>query len=560
VLYSSRVNQQRFPREQGGVLALMGVLLAACSSGREEGARALLDLPASTTRTDVVTYHNDVARTAQNLTETLLTPARVRPQTFGLLRELAVTGRVDAQPLYLSHLQMNGTAHNVVFVATEHGLMYAFDADTGGQLWVSSLIGSGETPSNPVYGCNQVEPEIGISSTPVIDRTSAQSGVIYAVAMSMDASGQYIQRIHALDVTTGVEMAGGPQTIQAKYQANGHTTRFDPTVHKERAALLLLNGIVYTTWSSHCDVAPYGGWIIGYDARTLQQTSALNLAANNGGAAGPAIWQGAGGPAADPEGNIYVLAGNGVFDTVLDANGFPSKGNYGNSFVKITVANGELSVADYFSMSQTVLESAMDRDLGSSAPLVLPDQTTPDGIVKHLAIGGGKDGNLYVVDRENMGKFNPTSDAIYEELIGATPGGVWASPAYFNDTVYYGDVLGTLKGFSLKDARLSSAPAAQTSYPFSYNGASPSVSANGTQDAIVWVIEAVHPEALHAFTADLGSEIYNSAQVPGRDNFGEPIKFAAATIADGKVFAGSASGVGIFGLFPQSRDGQSSAR
>jgi hypothetical protein len=544
---------QRSPPQQRSAFTLLVCLLAGCGGGGVSGNGAALQAvaaPVSITHTDVLTYHNDIARTGQNLTETTLTPALVRPANFGVLRKLAVTGQIDGQPLYLSQLQIGNAKHNAVFVATEHGLMYAFDADTGAQLWVSSLMGSGETPSNPVYGCNQVEPEIGISSTPVINRTGPQSGAIYAVAMSMDASGQYYQRIHALDVTTGAELAGSPQLIQATYQnSSGHTSKFDPTVHKERAALLLLNGTLYTTWSSHCDTPPYGGWIIAYDAKTLQQTGALNLAADNDGGAGPAIWQGAGGPAADPQGNIYILAANGTFDTALDANGFPSKGNYGNSFVKITVANGALSVADYFTMWQAVTESSMDRDLGSSAPLVLPDQTAPDGSVKHLAIGGGKDGNLYVVDRDNMGKFNPAQDNIYQELTGATPGGVWASPAYFNNTVYYGDVLGTLKAFSVKDALVSAAPATQTTYAFSYNGASPSISANGTGGAIVWVLEAVHPEVLHAWTADLQTEIYNSDMAAnGRDNLGEPIKFAAPTVADGKVFAASASGVTVFGL------------
>ena len=282
--------------------------------------------------TDVTTYHNDIARTGQNTTETILTQANVNSTTFGLLRNLAVDGAVDAEPLYLSQLSVAGSAHNVVFIVTEHDSAYAFDSDTGAQLWKVSLLGSGETSSDD-RGCGQVSPEIGITSTPVIDRAAGAHGILYAVAMSKNGS-TYFQRLHALDITTGAELEGGPVTVQATYPGTGANSSggqvvFDPKQYKERAALLLLNGVVYTSWASHCDFNPYTAWIMGYNQTTLAQTSVLNLTPN--GSEG-SIWQSGGGLAADPQGNIYALMANGTFDTTLDANGFPNKQDYGNGF------------------------------------------------------------------------------------------------------------------------------------------------------------------------------------------------------------------------------------
>src|ERR1700722_6590469 len=257
--------------------------------------------------TDVTTYHNDIARTGQNTTETKLTQANVNSTTFGLLRNLAVDGLVDAEPLYLSQLSVAGAAHNVVFIVPEHDSVYAFDSDTGAQLWKVSLLGSGEIPSDN-RGCSQVTPGIGITSTPVINREAGAHGIVYAVAMSKNGS-TYFQRLHALDVTTGAELEGGPVTVQATYPGTGANSSggqvvFDPGQYKERAALLLLNGVIYTGWSSHCDFNPYTGWIMGYNASTLAQMSVLNLTPN--GSEG-SIWQSGGGLAADPQGKLYPL-------------------------------------------------------------------------------------------------------------------------------------------------------------------------------------------------------------------------------------------------------------
>lgn len=500
--------------------------------------------------TDVLTYKNDLSRSGQNSSETTLTPTNVNSSSFGLLRNLAVDGKVDAQPLYVSQLSVSGSAHNVVFAATEHDSVYAFDADTGSALWHASLLAAGETLSDS-QGCGQVVPEIGITSTPVIDRSAGAHGILYAVAMSKDASSNYHQRLHALDLTTGAELLNGPAEITAEYPtAAGGTTTFSPGQYEERAALLLLNGTIYTSWTSHCDIAPYFGWIIAYSASTLSRTAVLNVAPNSGGG-GPSIWMSGGGPAADAAGNIYLLTANGAFETTLDANGFPSAHDYGNSFLKISTAGGSLSVADYFTMYNEVAESAADQDLGSGGEMLLPDLTDSNNTVRHLVIGAGKDGHIYIVNRDSMGKFNPSGNSqIWQQVSGALTSNIFSTPAYFNGTVYYGDVGATLKAFAISSAKLAATPQSQSATQFVFPGTAPSVSAKGTTNAIVWAHENTNPAVLHAYDAtNLAHEFYNSNQAAGnRDRFGTGNKFITPTVADGKVFVGTTAGVAVFGL------------
>jgi hypothetical protein len=503
--------------------------------------------PTPTAPTDVVTFKNDPGRTGQNLTESVLTLTNVSSASFGLLRSLPVDGKVDAQPLYLSGLTVGAAAHNVVFVVTEGASVYAFDSDTGASLWQVSLLGSGESLSDN-RGCDQLTPHIGITSTPVIDRSAGPHGVIYVVAMSKDASSAYHQRLHALDVTTGAELSNGPAEISATYKAaNGTTASFDPAQYAERAALLLSHGVVYTTWTSHCDIPPYTGWVIGYDQTTLAQAGVLSIAPNSG--TGPSIWMAGDGPGADSAGNIYLLSANGVFDTSLDANGFPSRQDYGNSFLKITPAGTTLAVADYFTMSNELAESASDEDLGSGGEMLLPDLTDAGGTPRHLVVGAGKDGNLYVVDRDSMGKFNPNTNNIWQQLDRAVPGGVFSTPAYFNGAVYYSDYNGTLKTFPITNAKLGNA-AAQSPNSFPYPGASPVVSANGTANGIIWAHENSSVAVLHAYdAANVGHELYNSNQAAGnRDHFGTGNKYITPMVADGKVFVGTQNSVAVFGL------------
>jgi outer membrane protein assembly factor BamB len=530
------------------------VALGACAGGG--GPSGAMPTPAppssppppSATGTDVLTYKYDLSRSGLNPTESTLTPANVAPATFGLLRVLSVDGKVDAQPLYVSKLAVAGAQHNAVIVATEHDSVYAFDSDTGATLWKVSLLGSGETLSD-THGCGQIMPEIGITSTPVIDRSAGAHGTVFVVAMSKDASSAYHQRLHALDLTTGAELLQGPVEISATFPtAGGGTTTFSPGQYAERTALLLTNGTIVTSWTSHCDITPYSGWIIAFAENSLARTAILNVGPN--GDAGPAIWMSGGGPAVDSAGNIFLLTANGAFETVLDASGFPQHGDFGNSFLKVALVGGTLKVADYFTLSAEVAESAADRDLGSGGALLLPDLKDAAGAVRHLVIGAGKDGNLYVVDRDSMGKFNAATNAIWQQLNGVLPGGIWSTPAYFNGRVYYGDANSTLKAFSIANAKLSSAPQSQSPSQFTFPGTAPSVSANGSANGIVWAHENSNPAVLHAYdAANLATEIYNSNQAAGgRDQLGPGNKFITPTVADGKVFVGGTGGVAVFGL------------
>lgn len=510
--------------------------------------------PAAAQATDVLTYHSDNGRTGQNLSEEILSPANVNTNHFGKLWVLPADGLVDAQPLYAAgvNIPLQGV-RNVVFIATEHDSVYAYDADSTNLFWRVSMLGANEVPSDD-RGCSQVTPEIGITSTPVIDRQLGPNGTIFVVAMSKDNLGNYYQRLHALDLATGTNRLPAV-TIAAQYPGTGDNqvgtnVVFDPAQYKERCGLLLLNGVIYTAWASHCDFAPYTGWIMGYDEHTLAQTSVLNITPNGSEAA---IWMSGAGLAADAASNIYFLAGNGTFDTTLDTNGFPNQGDYGNSFMKLSTTANQLAVADYFSMFNTVAESGADTDLGSGGALVLPDMLDGQGHVRQLAVGAGKDGNLYLVDRSNMGKFNPANDnAIYQELDGVLPGGVWAMPAYFNGTLYYGSVGNHLQAFPFLNARLTNR-SSQTIIVFGYPGTTPGVSANGNSNGIVWATENTSPAVLHAYApTNLATEYYNSTQAGGRDSFGAGNKFITPTIASGRVYVGTTTGVGVLGLLDQS--------
>ncbi len=499
--------------------------------------------------TDVVTYKYDLSRSGQNPSELQLTPANVTSGTFGLLRSLPVDGKVDAQPLYVSHLSAAGALFNTVFVATEHDSVYAFDADSGAILWQVSLLPAGESLSDD-HGCNQVTPQIGITSTPVIDRSAGAHGTMYVVAMSEDSAANYHQRLHALDLSTGAELDGGPSDITATYPNATGTATFNAGQYAERAALLLVNGSLYTSWTSHCDGQPYSGWIISFAASTLTRNGVLNVAPNSNG--GPAIWMSGGGPAADASGNIYLLTANGAFETTLDANGFPAQKDYGNSFLKISGAGAGLQVLDYFTMSNEVAESNIDQDLGSGGALLLPDLTDATNTTRHLVVGAGKDGNIYVVNRDAMGKFNSASNNIWQQLNGALPAGIWSTPAYFNGTVYYGDSGASLKAFTLSAAKLGTVAQSQSATQFTYPGTAPSVSANGTSNGIVWAHENTNPAVLHAYdAANLAHELYSSSQAAGnRDNFGTGNKYITPVVADGKVFVGTTNSVAVFGLLP----------
>jgi hypothetical protein len=534
------------------VIASNGVSPSATSNNATLTVNAV-----QTSSINVLTYHNNNSRTGQNLNETALTTANVNSTTFGKLATLSVSGNVDAEPLYVSNLTVNGAIHNVVFVVTELDMAYAFDADTFTQLW-SVSVANGESPAGTVDGCGQVEPNIGVTSTPVIDLSAGPHGTIFLVAMTLDSSGNYHQRLHALDLTTGAEQSGSPQAITATYTIPGTSTTdtFNPMQYKERAGLLLLNGTIYLSWASHCDDNPYQGWILAYNESTLQPGPVLNIAPS-GANARASIWMANTAMAADSSGNIFFLAANGLFGDGSTnpslTNGFPTVPNYGNGFMKLSTANSTLTVADYFTMFNSNSESNGDTDLGSGGAILLPDLTDSSGATHHLAVGAGKDGYVYVVNRDSMGKFNSSNDtAIYQKLndpngnsTGSTVvGSVYSMPAYFNNTVYYGGSGDTLKAFTITNAKLSTSAAFHSSNSFGFPGCTPSVSANSTSNGIVWCIQAGSSGTLSAYNATNLAQLYSSPSFPDSSD----VKFVTPMIANGKVYVGVESGVVVFGL------------
>ncbi len=521
-------------------------------------AVVLLFVPAiCSAQTSVLTYHNDYFHTGQNLSETTLTQLNVNFRTFGLRFVLPADGKVEGQVLYVSGLSIpdNGR-HNVVFAATEHDTVYAYDADQPGDpLWRVSMLAAGETPSDTL-GCPQVEPEIGVTATPVIDLTAGPHGTMYLVAMSKDSGGAYHQRLHALDIASGEEEFGGPVEIAAVFPGGGDNSsngviHFDPRMYKERAALVISNGVVYTSWTSHCDARPYTGWLIGYDQYSLAQAVVYDFTPNG---EGGTIWGAGAGPAIDGDGNLFFQTANGTFDRQLDPANFPSGGDFGNSFVKLAVKERGPVVLDYWTMHNSVEESDADLDLGSGGIMLLPDLTDASGTVRHLGVGAGKDGNVYMFDRDYMGKFNGSADStLYQELPNALGNAQYAVPAWFNGTIYFGAIGDHIRAFTVADARLSSGRPIMTQISFGYPGASPSISANGTDNAILWAIENADPAVLHAYAANnIAIELYNSRQGPnGRDTAGTGIKWIPPTIAGGKVYVPTTTGVGVFGLLPE---------
>jgi PQQ-like domain len=516
------------------------------SGGSGSGGSGMASGAAFTT--DVVMHHNDLARSGQMLAETTLTPSNVRVATFGKVGFLPADGRVNGQPLFATQLSIGGSLHNVVYVVTEHDSVYAYDAETFALLWQVSLASNGETSSDN-RGCVDFTPEIGITSTPVIDRGHGPNGVLYAVAMTKDASGSYHHRLHALDLASGAETLGGPTEIAATSPGNGvgsvnGVVTFDPSLQTERAALTLVGGNIYMGWTSHCGGGAYHGWIMTYSAATLKQTGAIPVTPNGGGGS---VWMAGSGMASDGA-SVFVVSGNGTFDTALNGQGMPGNGDFGNTLMKFST--GPLAVTDYFTMSNTVTESASDNDFGSGGAMLLPDQTTAGGVVKRLAVAAGKNNRIYVVDRDAMGKWDSNTNHVWQELApGTLAGGIWGSPAYFNGVVYYGGLNDNLRALPIATGNLATTASSNSPTTFPYPGTTPAISANGSANGIVWAAENGATGALHAYdAANLANEFYNSNQAGARDQWGPGNKFITPMIALGRVYVGATNGVAVFGL------------
>jgi hypothetical protein len=515
---------------------------------------------------DVLTYHNDNSRTGDNLEETILTPANVNVNTFGKLFTYAVDGDVYAQPLYVSNLPMAGAGiHDVVFVATEHNSVYAFDADadtgsSGGLFWHVNLGPSVTTP-NPEFGnryggFKEIAPEVGITGTPVIDLATQ---TIYVDACTYEGS-EYFHRIHALDIATGAERSFSPVVVSAAIPGNGvggsnGMVVFDPEQQLQRSALTLASGILYVVYTGYADTDPYHGWILGFDAGDLRlsadhifNTSPNSTIADFGTNAGEAgIWMGGSGLAVDAGGDLYFATGNGTFNALNGSGGT----EYGDTFLKLSTAHG-ISVADYFTPYNQAYLGSNDLDIGSGGALLVPEQPGP---VPYVVLGAGKLGVIYVMNREMFttgnNHYNATgnSDAVLQTV--ALNGGNYSTPAYFNGTVYFTPANGVTAAFSISKGMLSLPPASVGARTFPFPGATASVSANGNSDGIVWTVERANPGILIADDAnDVATEIYNSDQAGLRDQLPAGTKFAIPTIANGKVFVGGQSALSVFGLLP----------
>jgi hypothetical protein len=514
----------------------------------------------------VFTHHNDNFRTGQNLNESVLTPANVSSASFGKLASYTLDGNSHASPLYVAGVTIPGQGvHNVVYVATEHNSVYAFDADglSTTPLWKVSFInpagGVTTVPSSDTGECCDIAPEIGITGTPVIDRGTA---TLYVVAKTKEVSGgvtTYRQRLHALDLTTGAEKFGGPVVLQASVPGTGGGAQagnvpFDALRENQRPALLLSNGVVYIGFGAHGDIQPYHGWLLGYDAATLQRVFVHNSSPNDNGAG---MWQANGGPAADAAGNIYFVTGNGLFDVNTGGK------NYGDSFVKISPSG---SVMDYFTPYDQANISGNNFDLGAAGPLLLPDQP---GLHPHLLVSAGKDNTIYLLDRDAMGHYNASNNnQIVQSLVNAFPfgrpePGNFSSPVYFNGTVYFGPVADAIQAFTLTNGRLSTTATSASSVAYPYPGGTLAVSANGGTNGILWAIQrngdcgvqvtcgSASPGVLRAYDAgNLAVQLYSSDQAGARDALDFAAKFSVPLVVNGKVFVTTVGRLTVYGLLP----------
>jgi hypothetical protein len=498
----------------------------------------------------VLTYHNDIARTGQNINETILTLANVNTNTFGMVFSHQVDDWVYAQPLVMTNVSVPGKGvHNLVLVATVNDTVYAFDADdpnAANPYWVTSFLGPNvvavrNTDMTGACGGNYQDfhGNMGIVGTPVIDPVA---GTLYVVAKTKENGSTFVQRLHALNVATGAERPGSPVVISASLPGTGDggaSIVFDPMKENQRPGLALLNGVVYIGWASHCDWGPYHGWLIGYDALTLTRVAAF-LTTPNGGLGG--IWQSGGAPAIDAGGNLYFETGNGTFS--------PGSSNYGDSFLRVSTTNG-LALQDYFTpYNQSSLNSA-DLDIGSGGAMLLPD-AVGSAAHPHLLVGGSKAGTIYLLDRDNMGHFNANADTnIVQSVVNGTKQ-CYDTPAYFNRTLYMAGTGDPLKAYSISNAAISAAPLSQSPTTYGFSAPTASVSANGQSNAIVWALQVDGwgsglPAILHVYNAtNLALEIYSSSQAGARDTAPGAVKFTVPVVANGKVYVGGQYGLAVY--------------
>jgi hypothetical protein len=510
--------------------------------------------------TGIYTQHNDAARSGANTQEYALTTANVTAATFGKLSACAVDGAVYAQPLWVANLAIAGVPHNVVFVATEHDSLYAFDADASPcqMLWQVSLldaahgVSAAETPiisGGPGHqvgsGYGDITPETGITGTPVIDPATQ---ILYLVAKSVLAGGggnTFYQRLHAIDLASGAERAGAPVLISASYpRSSGGTVTFDTRQELQRAGLALLNGTVYVAWGAHEDASPWYGWLIGYtyNGMGFTQAAVLNVAPDTGESG---IWMGGGAPAVDAAGRLYATTGNGQFDashTTAPAD------DYGDSFLQLTPGGASgIGVSAYFTPTDEATDYSSDADAGAGGAALVINLGSA-GSAQHVLVGGGKDGALYVLDGDRLGGYGD-ANALQRLPLGHP---IFSTAAFWNGTLYVAPVNSALLAYAFNSATLQLATSASSKSPNDYGfpGSTPVVSASGpASNGIVWALnndayctaqsQSCGPAVLHAYdAAGLGNELWNSAQI-GTDAAGNAVKFTVPTVANGKVYVGT---------------------
>jgi len=520
----------------------------------------------------VLSYHNNNNRDGSNTREFALTPVNVNMSSFGKLFSCNADGAIYAQPLWVSKVSIGVGTHNVIVAATMRDSVYVFDADANPCVtyWNKSLIPGGETyGNNGDMGSADIFPDIGILGTPVID---SATGTIYVVTKTKNSgTTTYHQRIHALNLADGSEKFGGPIDITSAItvpgvgdQSSGGNVPFNVLTENQRSGLALVNGVVYVSWASHGDNTPYHGWIIGYNVGNLAQAPTVFNTTPNGGLGG--IWMSGGAPAADSSNNLYVITGNGSFDN--------TNRNYGMAFIKVSTSGG-LNVSDFFSPFNENTLSGGDQDFGSGGAAVLIDQ--PSGPFPHLVVGGGKDQNLFVLNRDagKMGGFSASSNNVVQTVPFGN--GIFATAAFWNNNLYLAGS-GSLKAFAFNSgsSTFNTTPTSQSTDTYGFPGSSPSVSASGTTNGIVWALSsnaygtnnsgprAAGPALLRAYDAtNLNTELWNSSQAAGgRDTAGNAVKFTVPTVANGKVYIGTrgsddSSGngsvfgqVNVYGLLP----------
>jgi hypothetical protein len=521
----------------------------------------------------VFTYRNDSSRDGVNAQEYALTPGTggsVGAGTFGKLFSCIADGALYAEPLWSANLTINGATHNVVFVASAHDSLFAFDADANPcvQLWSVSLIDTAhgaasatEAPvSSPgVVGSSDIRPEVGVIGTPVID---SSSGTLYVVSKSMDSTGTYFyQRLHAIDVTTGNEKTGSPILIQGTYPGTGDnttTTTFSALYENQRCGLALVNGVIYIAWASHGDNPPYYGWVMGYTygSAGFTQVAVRNVTPNvqYGG-----IWMGGSAPSADASGHLYVITGNGTFDA---HNASVPNNDYGDSLLEFAPAPNSaapdtaLSIYEYFTPEDQASDESGDRDFGAGGAAVLANVTSGTETVG-VVVGGGKDGSLYILNQAALGGYNGTDAGAWQKIPTGYP--IFSTVAMWNDTIYLGStsfnwptVEAPLTSYALNTSTTPSSfvQQAQATPVFGFPGPSPAISATGTSNGVVWALDnhaycttqskACGPAVLYAYDATSLVELWDSSMAAGgADAAGNAVKFTVPTIANGKVYIGT---------------------